>query len=236
MGKVGDGICSKNSQWSFEDEKVVAAFDEHVSKSVPMYSEGHDLILRFSDYFTHKNSKIFEIGSSTGVFSNKIYERSKEKKVKVTGIDISEEMTKFANDKYSNDNCTFIFDDAINQDLSDSDMIVAYYTIQFINSSKRQEIINKIYDSLNWGGAFFMFEKTRGMDARFQDMITSVYYDYKISEGYSLEEIMSKHLSLKGVLEPFSTKGNIDMLKRAGFIDINTIFKFVPFEGFLAIK
>ena len=124
----------------------------------------------------------------------------------------------------------------INQDLSDSDMIVAYYTIQFINSSKRQEIINKIYDSLNWGGAFFMFEKTRGMDARFQDMITSVYYDYKISEGYSLEEIMSKHLSLKGVLEPFSTKGNIDMLKRAGFIDINTIFKFVPFEGFLAIK
>ena len=73
MGKVGDGICSKNSQWSFEDEKVVAAFDEHVSKSVPMYSEGHDLILRFSDYFTHKNSKIFEIGSSTGVFSNKIY-------------------------------------------------------------------------------------------------------------------------------------------------------------------
>lgn len=236
MGKVGDGICSKNSQWSFEDEKVVAAFDEHVSKSVPMYSEGHDLILRFSDYFTHKNSKIFEIGSSTGVFSNKIYERSKEKKVKVTGIDISEEMTKFANDKYSNDNCTFIFDDAINQDLSDSDMIVAYYTIQFINPSKRQEIINKIYDSLNWGGAFFMFEKTRGMDARFQDMITSVYYDYKISEGYSLEEIMSKHLSLKGVLEPFSTKGNIDMLKRAGFIDINTIFKFVPFEGFLAIK
>ena len=236
MGKAGDGICSKNSLWSFEDEKVVAAFDEHVSKSVPMYSEGHDLILRFSDYFTHKNSKIFEIGSSTGVFSNKIYERSKEKKVKVTGIDISEEMTKFANDKYSNDNCTFIFDDAINQDLSDSDMIVAYYTIQFINSSKRQEIINKIYDSLNWGGAFFMFEKTRGMDARFQDMITSVYYDYKISEGYSLEEIMSKHLSLKGVLEPFSTKGNIDMLKRAGFIDINTIFKFVPFEGFLAIK
>jgi len=236
MGKVGDGICSKNSLWSFEDEKVVAAFDEHVSKSVPMYSEGHDLILRFSDYFTHKNSKIFEIGSSTGVFSNKIYERTKEKKVKVTGIDISEEMTKFANDKYSNDNCTFIFDDAINQDLSDSDMIVAYYTIQFINPSKRQEIINKIYDSLNWGGAFFMFEKTRGMDARFQDMITSVYYDYKISEGYSLEEIMSKHLSLKGVLEPFSTKGNIDMLKRAGFIDINTIFKFVPFEGFLAIK
>ena len=58
MGKVGDGICSKNSQWSFEDEKVVAAFDEHVSKSVPMYSEGHDLILRFSDYFTHKNSKM----------------------------------------------------------------------------------------------------------------------------------------------------------------------------------
>jgi tRNA (cmo5U34)-methyltransferase len=37
-------------------------------------------------------------------------------------------------------------------------------------------------------------------------------------------------------MEPFSSQGNIDMLKRAGFVDIVTVQKYVCFEGFLAIK
>ena len=35
--------------------------------------------------------------------------------------------------------------------------------------------------------------------------------------------IISKGRSLKGILEPFSTKGNLDLLRRAGFKDINSI-------------
>ena len=50
------------------------------------------------------------------------------------------------------------------------------------------------------------------------------------------DEIIAKAKSLKGVLEPFSTQGNLDLLKRAGFVDIITIFKYLCFEGFLAIK
>ena len=57
-----------------------------------------------------------------------------------------------------------------------------------------------------------------------------------LSQGYSANEIISKGRSLKGILEPFSTKGNLDLLRRAGFKDINSIFKYACFEGFLAIK
>ena len=60
--------------------------------------------------------------------------------------------------------------------------------------------------------------------------------EYKIDKGYSADEIISKSKSLKGVLEPFSSQGNIDMMKRAGFKDIMNIFKYGPFEGFIAIK
>ncbi|MEK7298654.1 MAG: methyltransferase, partial [Candidatus Margulisiibacteriota bacterium] len=41
---------------------------------------------------------------------------------------------------------------------------------------------------------------------------------------------------LKGVLEPFSTQGNLDLLKRAGFVDVTSVMKYICFEGFLAIK
>ena len=71
---------------------------------------------------------------------------------------------------------------------------------------------------------------------RRQDYLNQFYIDYKIAKNYSANEIISKGKSLKGVLEPFSSKGNLDMLKRAGFKDVTTIFKYACFEGFLAIK
>jgi hypothetical protein len=97
-------------------------------------------------------------------------------------------------------------------------------------------LIDKIYDSLNWGGAFIMYEKVRANDARFQDIISNLYMEYKLDQGYKAEEIISKAKSLKDVIEPFSTEGNMDMLKRAGFVDILTVQKYMNFEGFLVIK
>ena len=81
-----------------------------------------------------------------------------------------------------------------------------------------------------------MFEKVRACDARFQDIMQTLYTDYKIEQGYSSEEIIAKTKSLKGILEPFSTQGNLDLLKRAGFVDIMNVFKHICFEGIIAIK
>ena len=67
-------------------------------------------------------------------------------------------------------------------------------------------------------------------------MSNSIYNDFKEKNGLTSEEILNKTKSLKSVLEPYSTKANIDFLKRSGFQDISTIFKYVSFEGFLAIK
>ena len=108
--------------------------------------------------------------------------------------------------------------------------------MQFIPARNRQILFDAIYESLNWGGGLILFEKVRAPDARFQDMMTAIYTDFKLDQGYSSEEIVAKTRSLKGVLEPFSTAGNLDLLKRAGFQDIMTIMKYVCFEGFLAIK
>ena len=66
--------------------------------------------------------------------------------------------------------------------------------------------------------------------------MTSLYTDYKLEQGYTHEEIINKSRSLKGILEPFSSQANIDMLKRAGFVDIISLMKYLCFQGFFAIK
>ena len=60
--------------------------------------------------------------------------------------------------------------------------------------------------------------------------------DVDDERDFSEAEILQKQRSLKGVLEPFSTQGNLDLMRRAGFVDIMSIMKWVCFEGFLAIK
>jgi len=236
MKTVGDSINQENAKWSFGGD-VADSFNEHVSKSVPIYQEAHEIGAHLSDFFLHDGSICYELGCSTGVLTHKLAERNKHKDVQIIGIDIEEPMVKKAREFCSDfPNITILQEDILKIDLEPADMILAYYTIQFIQPKARQLLLDKIYNSLNWGGALVLFEKVRAPDARFQDIATSMYTEYKISQGYSEEEIVGKTRSLKSVLEPFSTQGNIDLLKRAGFTDIMTISKYICFEGFLAIK
>ncbi len=242
MSNLGDGIKAGSANWSFANQ-TAKSFDQHIEKSVPFYNQGHQLICDLSDFFIANGSICYELGCSTGELILQLAQHNSHKEASFTGIDIEEDMIDIANEKKQLENnhldksqCDFLCDDILQLEYQAADMIIAYYTVQFIRPSQRQELINTIYQSLNWGGALLLFEKVRANDARFQDISSSLYNDYKIDQGYSPEEIYSKTRSLKGILEPFSTQGNLDLLKRAGFVDVISVFKYICFEGFLAIK
>ena len=236
LSNVGDNISANIGNWSFGGE-VAKTFDDHITKSVPGYLEGHDLISKIAPFFlAEKGVKCFEIGCSTGKLTNTIRSYTKRDDIEFIGIDLEESMINFANKNNKYENSRFETADVLDYDLSGSSMITSYFTIQFINPSVRQLVIDKVYNSLNWGGAFLFFEKVRGPDARFHDIMQTLYTEYKLDQGFNEKEIISKSLSLKGVLEPFSTDANVKMLQRAGFEDINTIHKKLSFEGYLAIK
>jgi tRNA (cmo5U34)-methyltransferase len=239
MDGVGDGLQAGNARWSFGG-KTALQFDDHVSKSVPMYTEGHQIVCDLSDFFLSAGSTCYELGCSTGELTMKLGLHNQGKdQTRFVGIDLEPAMIDLAKQKTADLDLgliDFVVDDVLQADISNADLVVAYYTVQFIRPSERQRLIDRIYSALNWGGAFLLFEKVRANDARFQDITTSLYNEYKIAQGYSPEEIFSKSRSLKGVLEPFSTQGNLDLMARAGFQDVLSIFKYLSFEGFLAIK
>jgi tRNA (cmo5U34)-methyltransferase len=234
---LGDNIRKKNSNWSFKGN-VYKNFDNHINKSIPFYSETNELYLKLSDFFLQENSKIVDLGCSTGTFLSQIHKRHKnnDKKLKFIGIDNTKEMIKSCKKNYKSKKMFFLNKEIENYKFDKCCIISSFYTIQFISPKKRQTLINKIFKGLNWGGAFFYIEKVRASDARFQDIFNQVYTEYKLSKGYTPSEIVGKSRSLKGILEPFSTRGNLDLLKRAGFKDIISVFKYACFEGFLAIK
>jgi tRNA (cmo5U34)-methyltransferase len=236
-GCVGDNIVAEDSSWHFNSQ-VVEGFPEHVRRSVPLYEVGHDLTCKLSSFFVKDDSICYEIGTSVGELLAKLADHNAHKKnARWIGIDTEDAMLKRARENVKGvKNISLKHEDICTFELEKTDLIVSYYTIQFIHPRNRQEVFNKIYESLNWGGAFILFEKVRAPDARFQDIMSTLYTEYKLDQNFTPEEIINKTKSIKGVLEPFSTQGNMDLLRRAGFVDIMTIMKYICFEGFLAIK
>jgi tRNA (cmo5U34)-methyltransferase len=99
MSNVGDGLSADGGNWKFSGS-VVDSFDDHVSKSVPLYNEGHELICDMSDFFIKSDSVCYEIGSSTGTLTFKLAEHNKSKTAaRFIGIDIEEDMIAKAKDK-----------------------------------------------------------------------------------------------------------------------------------------
>jgi len=235
--KADDGIISERANWTFSGE-VANRFDAHVKKSVPGYEEGHQIVAALSDFFCIPDSLCYELGTSTGALLQKVAKQNSHKSnAKFIGIDIEEDMVTLAEDRCKDLSAVSIVKDDLRlHPYEKADLFIAYYVLQFIAPRDRQQLVDRIYDKLNWGGAFIWFEKVRGPDARFQDILVNLYYNFKVENGFSADEILNKTESLKGVMEPFSTEGNREMLKRAGFKDIMTIYRNICFEGVLCIK
>jgi tRNA (cmo5U34)-methyltransferase len=233
--KVGNNIKARNASWSFSG--IEKSFENHISTSVPMYNEAHEIALNISDFFLKDDSKVLDIGCSTGLFLKKLSLRAKNKNSKLVGVDNISSMIKFCKKKNPK-KIKFFCKDYLKfkQSKVKYNFISAFFTLQFVPPPQRQIFINKIFKELNWGGAFVLFEKIRGPDARFQDIFSLTYQDFKLSKGLSEEEIVNKSRSLKGIMEPFSDSGNIALLKRAGFTDITGIFQWMCFKGYLVIK
>lgn len=236
MTNVGDKINAENANWSFSGN-ISEHFDQHIKKSIPFYDTSHELGVSISDFFLDDGSVCYDLGCSTGTLLTRLAQHHHAKRVQFIGIDVEKDMVKYAQDACQNfSNLEIRGESLLDVELERADFICAYYTMQFVKPKHRQLLFNRIYEALNWGGGFLLFEKVRSPDARFQDMMTTLYNDYKLKQGYSGDEIVAKNRSLKGVLEPFSRAGNLGLLERAGFVDITTVMKYICFEGFLAIK
>ena len=236
MKNVCDSIFVGNADWTFGND-VSKTFDQHVSKSVPFYHEGHDLIAKVSDFFLHDDSLCYDLGCSTGKLTYILANRNSRRNTKFVAIDREKGMVQEAKKKCKGlKNVTILKSELMDIDFEKADLIILYYTMQFTKPKNRQILFERIYNALNWGGGLLVFEKVRAADARFQDMMAAIYTDYKLDNGYDANEIIAKSRSLKGVLEPFSTQGNLELFSRAGFVDVMSVMKYVCFEGMLAIK
>ena len=218
--------------WTFS-VNVVKVFDEHVRNSVPLYDLFQKEIASMSVYFSQHNSKIIDIGTSTGSLINLLVDYNSHRNVSFIGIDVEPDMVEECKTRYSK--IKFQVLDAVECDYTNASVVTSMLTLQFMEHSKRKEVLKRIYNQMNLNGALFIVEKVRSVDVEIHDIYSDLYYDFK-RENFSTREILDKNQSLRGVMKPITTNENIEMLKSVGFKKVDIFMKINNFVGILAIK
>lgn len=222
----------EKNNWTFS-AGVVKVFDEHVRNSVPLYDLFQKEIASMSVYFSQKNSNIIDIGTSTGSLISLLMNYNSHRNVNFIGIDVEPDMIEECKTRHPEINFQVL--DAVECDYTNASVVTSMLTLQFMEHSKRKEVLKRIYNQMNLNGALFIVEKVRSVDVEIHDIYSDLYYDFK-REKFNCTEILDKNQSLRGVMKPITTNENIEMLESIGFKKVDIFMKINNFVGILAIK
>jgi tRNA (cmo5U34)-methyltransferase len=85
-------------------------------------------------------------------------------------------------------------------------------------------------------GIFIFSEKVISSNKILDKQYIDEYYEFKKTQGYSEFEIAQKREALENVLVPYTEEENKKMILDVGFDHCETLFKWVNFATFIAIK
>lgn len=245
---VNDTILP-GEKWEF-DKSVADCFENMLERSIPGYETMRELtaniiycVIKHILHNTEQDTDDFDIldlGCSDGLMLERLMDRFNGEGF-YTGVDVSEPMLSKAKRRFENE----IRRGQVNIytcDLKESfpygnfEAITSILTAQFVPIEYRQHLIQEIYDRLISGGCFVMVEKVLGNTDKINQLFVNNYYDIKRKNGYTDEQINRKRLSLEGVLVPVTNDWNIELLKQAGFKQVDIFWKHLNFVGYIAIK
>lgn len=248
-------------KWEF-NESVACVFDSMLQNSIPSYDRMRDLTYRIGRRFVQPGTTIVDLGASLGravepfakEFGAYRAQEQYNNNGEITDVvetgnyydlyEVSEPMrSRLAQNDVLRQALAELREESLVdvRDFSQGNgagcsLILSVLTLQFTPLEHRQRILDRIYNSLNFGGAFILVEKVLGDDHMLDDMMVDVYYDMKGGNGYSAESIAAKRKSLEGVLVPMKASWNEELLRQAGFKHVDCFYRDLNFAGWIAVK
>lgn len=222
-----------SGKWKF-DEAVTDVFDNMLERSIPDYEGMRRTTTELATRFAKPNTAIVDLGCSRGAALKPI-EKNLGKSVSYFGIEVSEPMRKAAIKEIP-------FATILDTDLRSgyppigASVTLSVLTLQFIPIEYRQQIIQRVFDTTIQGGAFLLVEKVLGSDSFTNQMLIETYLNRKGQNGYTAEQIQRKRESLEGVLVPVTADWNLELLRSAGFKNIECYWRHLNFSAWIAVK
>lgn len=220
------------SAWRF-DSDVTAVFDDMLARSIPQYDVMRQAVYDLGCAYVQPDTDILDIGASRGEALAPFIQRFPDSDC--YALETSTPMLDVLRERFG-DNRVFNFDLRSGYPQVRTSLTLCVLTLQFTPIEYRQRILRDIYKATVSGGALLLVEKVLGASAELDARLVERYYALKGANGYSPEQIERKRLSLEGVLVPVTAKWNEELLRMAGFAQIECFWRWMNFAGWLAVK
>ena len=147
---------SETEDFSF-NEQVAEVFHDMAQRSIPGYSTIINTIGSLTAQYAQNSSRLYDLGCSLGTATICMRKNlKKEQNCRIIAVDNSLPMISRCRnilDSY----CSDIPVDTLHQDLNDCEIsnasvVVLNFVLQFVEPSRRDDLIEKIYRGLNPGG------------------------------------------------------------------------------------
>ena len=233
LGHVPDG------PWEFDDD-VTRVFDDMLARSIPQYTTMRGLVYEVGKRFTHADSVIVDLGASKGDALAPLV-HSLADTASYVAVEVAPPMLAACRKRFANEIAAGRFT-LLDLDLRDrypdveANLTQSVLTLQFVPVEDRPRIVGDVYEHTTAGGAFILVEKVLGNSSTTDQLMTGLYHDLKRATGYGEEEIERKRLSLEGVLVPLTAARNEELLRQAGFGDVECFWRCLNFAGWVAVK
>lgn len=234
--------------WEF-DEEVAQAFDDMLERSIPQYEVMRSLCTDLADRFVgQRGAGVVDLGASRGEGISRVIEKIEAQPRVIRPyfhpVEVSLPMRKVLEERWPYEKLdrhhvkvhAVDLRQSYPQNVGSVAVTLCVLTLQFIPIEYRYALLRRAWERTQEGGAIILVEKILGATADLDALLLETYYDLKETNGYSQEQIERKRLSLEGVLVPVSASMNEELLRGAGFTEIETFWRWANFAGWLAIK
>lgn len=235
------GHYPTGSKWAF-DEGVTACFEDMLERSVPGYREMRESVFEVGREFVkkEKGTDVVDLGCSRGEALAPFVEEFGAYN-RYVGVESSEPMRAAAAKRFAG----FISCNAMQILALDlrakyppvrASLTLSVLTLCFTPIEHRQRILLRACKSTVPGGAMVVVEKVLGSGGEVDELLVDRYRASKERAGYSRDEIDRKAMSLEGVQVPVTARWNEELLRGAGFADVECFWRRWNFAAWVAVK
>lgn len=222
------------------DRSVSQVFDDMIDRSVPGYRTLIANIGPIASTFITPHSHCYDLGCSHGAGALSIFKSLKAENATIFAIDnaiaMIDECNRMINKEHAGDTIKTCQSSIQDTEISNASFVLLNLTLQFIPINNRNEIIQKIFDGLNKGGACLITEKIIMEDASVDQKFKELHENFKFANQYSQLEISQKRKALENVLLREDLQTHKNRLSNAGFSTVTVWFQCINFVSILAIK
>ncbi|MBA2708544.1 MAG: methyltransferase domain-containing protein [Gemmatimonadaceae bacterium] len=226
-------------RWAF-DGAVASCFDDMLRRSIPQYDVMREVCFNVAARYVKPGTAIVDLGCSRGDAIARLVDRFGAQN-RFVGVDVSYPMLEAARARFDGYiRCGVV--DVKSLDLrreypeATASVTLSVLTLQFTPMEYRQQIVRQVYRHTAPGGAFLLVEKVLGATAELDALMVDEYYRLKEANGYTADEIQRKRMSLEGVLVPVTAHWNEELLRSAGFTQVDCFWRWHNFAGWVAVR